>query len=341
VTPFRALILEREGEEVTSRIGEVSEAELMAAAPEGAEVTVRIACSTLNYKDGLAMAGLGKVVRRYPHIPGVDLAGEVTNSESPLWKPGDKVIAGGCGIGEKAWGGFAGFARLRADWLVALPDSLTPRQAMAIGTAGLTAMEAVIILEEHGLTPGKGEGECEVLVTGAAGGVGSIAVAVLAALGYEVTASTGRADTHDYLKSLGAAHIMDRAELSTPPQKTLLPERWAAAVDAVGGTTLATILASLKHGASVAATGLVGGHELATTVIPFLLRGVNLLGVDTVQLAMERRRQAWARLAADLPLEKLENMIQSARLEEVPELGRRILEGQVRGRVVVEMETEN
>ncbi len=334
MNPFRALILEREGEKVTSRIGEVTEAELMAAAPEGAEVTVRIAYSTLNYKDSLAMAGLGKVVRRYPHIPGVDLAGEVVNSESPLWKPGDKVIAGGCGIGEKAWGGFAGFARLRADWLVALPSALTPRQAMAIGTAGLTAMEAVIVLEEHGLAPGQGE----VLVTGAAGGVGSVAVAVLAALGYEVTASTGRADTHDYLKTLGAAHIIDRAELSTPPQKTLLPERWTAAVDAVGGTTLATILASLKHGASVAATGLVGGRDLATTVIPFLLRGVNLLGIDSVQLAMERRQRAWVRLAGDLPLEKLEGMIQSARLEELPELGRRILEGKVRGRVVVEME---
>ncbi len=334
MNPFRALILEREGEKVTSRIGEVTEAELMAAAPEGAEVTVRMAYSTLNYKDSLAMAGLGKVVRRYPHIPGVDLAGEVVNSESPLWKPGDKVIAGGCGIGEKAWGGFAGFARLRADWLVALPSALTPRQAMAIGTAGLTAMEAVIVLEEHGLAPGQGE----VLVTGAAGGVGSVAVAVLAALGYEVTASTGRADTHDYLKTLGAAHIIDRAELSTPPQKTLLPERWTAAVDAVGGTTLATILASLKHGASVAATGLVGGRDLATTVIPFLLRGVNLLGIDSVQLAMERRQRAWVRLAGDLPLEKLEGMIQSARLEELPELGRRILEGKVRGRVVVEME---
>ena len=334
MSPFRALILNLEGDEVVSRIGEVSEAELIAAAPEGAEVTVRVACSTLNYKDGLAMAGLGKVVRRYPHIPGVDLAGEVTQSDVPLWKPGDKVIAGGYGIGEKAWGGFAGFARLHPDWLVSLPPSLTLRQAMAIGTAGLTAMEAVTVLEEHGLTPGDGE----VLVTGAAGGVGSTAVAVLAALGYEVTASTGRADTHDYLKALGAAHIIDRAELSTPPEKILLPERWAAGVDAVGGTTLATILASLKHGAGVAATGLVGGSELTTTVIPFLLRGVNLLGIDSVQLAMDRRRRAWARLATDLPLEKLESMIQDTRLEELPELGRRILKGLVRGRVVVEMD---
>jgi acrylyl-CoA reductase (NADPH) len=334
VNPFRALILDREGEEVTSCIGEVSEAELIAAAPEGAEVTVRIVCSTLNYKDGLAMAGLGKVVRHYPHIPGVDLAGEVTQSDVSLWKPGDKVIAGGYGIGEEAWGGFSGFARLRADWLVALPPPLTPRQAMAIGTAGLTAMEAVIILEEHGLAPDDGE----VLVTGAGGGVGSIAVAVLATLGYQVTASTGRADTHGYLKALGAAQIIDRAELSTPLQKTLLPERWAGGVDTVGGTTLATILAGLKHSASVAAIGLVGGRELVTTVIPFLLRGVNLLGIDIVQLAMERRQRAWTRLATDLPSEKLESMIQSARLEDIPELGRRILEGKVRGRVVVEME---
>ncbi len=334
MNPFRALILDREDEEVTSCISEVSEAELMAAAPEGAEVTVRIACSTLNYKDGLAMAGLGKVVHRYPHIPGVDLAGEVMQSDVSLWKPGDKVIAGGYGIGEEAWGGFSGFARLRADWLVALPPPLTPRQAMAIGTAGLTAMEAVIVLEEHGLAPDDGE----VLVTGAGGGVGSIAVAVLAALGYQVTASTGRADTHGYLKALGAAQIIDRAELSTPLRKILLPERWAGGVDTVGGTTLATILAGLKHGASVVATGLVGGRELATTVIPFLLRGVNLLGIDIVQLAMERRQRAWARLATDLPSEKLESMIQSARLEDIPELGRRILEGKVRGRVVVEME---
>jgi acrylyl-CoA reductase (NADPH) len=332
-TGLAALVVEESERGLTTNLREIDERELRAAAPPEADVTVRVRYSTLNYKDGLAMNGLGDIVKRYPHVPGVDLAGVVECSDSPLWKPGDEVIAGGFRMGELYWGGFASKARVSSGWLVPLPEGLTPERAMAIGTAGLTAMLAIMALEEHGLTPQAGE----VLVTGAAGGVGGVAVAVLAALGYRVAAATGRAETHDYLRELGAAVIVDRTELSSAARKPLMAQRWAGAVDTVGGTTLATILASLISGASVAATGLVGGRELETTVIPFLLRGVNLLGIDSVSCPLPRRREAWSRLAKDLPVKTLDRMTTVVPLRAVPELGRRILEGKVQGRVVVDV----
>ncbi len=333
-TSLTALLVEETESGLAANLREIDERQLRAAAPPEADVTVRVRYSTLNYKDGLAMNGLGGVVKRYPHVPGVDLAGTVEESDSPSWKAGERVIAGGYRMGEIYWGGFATKARVSSGWLVPLPEGLTLKHAMAIGTAGLTAMLAISALEEHGLRREAGE----VLVTGAAGGVGGIAVAVLAALGCRVAAATGRPQTHDYLKELGAAVIVDRAELSGPAKKPLLPQRWAGAVDTVGGTTLATILASLKSGASVAATGLVGGRELVTTVIPFLLRGVNLLGIDSVSCPLPRRREAWSRLAKDLPMETLDRMTTIVPLAAVPELGRRILEGKVQGRVVVDVD---
>jgi acrylyl-CoA reductase (NADPH) len=263
----------------------------------------------------------------------VDFAGTVERSESPRFRPGDKVILTGWRVGELRWGGYAQKARVKADWLVRLPEGLTTARAMAIGTAGLTAMLAVMALERHGLRPGEGE----VLVTGAAGGVGSVAVAVLHRLGHQVVASTGRAEEHGYLTGLGAASVLDRAALATPPARPLDRERWAGAVDAVGGTTLATVLTQLRNRASVAAVGNAGGVELRTTVIPFLLRGVNLLGIDSVASPLEEREAAWRRLAQELPMDRLDAMTSRARLEELPELGRRILAGGVRGRVVVDV----
>ena len=328
-----ALVLDKQGEEVQSTLRVLDVSELQAHAPEGANVIVRVAYSTLNYKDGLALNGRSKVVKSYPHVPGVDLVGLVEESTSPDWKPGDRVIATGFRIGEIYWGGFAQKAYLRDDWLVALPEGLSMERAMAIGTAGLTAMEAIIVLEEHGLTPDDGD----ILVTGAAGGVGSIAVAVLAALGYAVVASTGREETHDYLRSLGAARIIDRDELSQPLGKPLGKEKWGGAVDVVGGATLATIISTLMPRASVAATGLVAGHDLATTVIPFLLRGVNLLGIDPTMLPIERRRRAWSRLVSDLPMTTLDSMISKEGLSSVPELAKRILKGDIQGRVVIDV----
>jgi acrylyl-CoA reductase (NADPH) len=323
---FRALVLHEEGGKVVPRIEAVDEARL----PEG-EVTVAVEYSTLNYKDGMILQGLGRLVRDYPHVPGIDFAGTVERSDSPEFKPGDPVILTGWRVGETRWGGYAEKARVPASYLVRRPEGISAPQAMAIGTAGFTAMLAVIALERHGLEPDAGD----VLVTGAAGGVGSVAVAILSRLGHRVVASTGRPEQRDYLTGLGAAELIDRAALAAKPSRPLDAERWAGAVDAVGGTTLSTILTQLKYRASVAACGLAGGSDLPATVIPFLLRGVNLLGIDSVMCPRDERIEAWRRLAGDLPLDKLDRMTEIAPLAQLPELAPKILGGATRGRVVV------
>jgi acrylyl-CoA reductase (NADPH) len=324
---FRALVMREEGGKVVPRIEAVDETLL----PPG-EVTVRVECSTLNYKDGMVLQGIGRLVRTYPHIPGIDFAGTVETSEAPEFKPGDPVFLTGWRVGEAQWGGYAEKARVKASFLVRRPEGLSAHQAMAIGTAGFTAMLAVMALERHGLRPGSGD----VLVTGSAGGVGSVALSLLSNLGYRVVASTGRPELQSYLTELGAAELVDRASLAAKPSRPLDSERWAGAVDAVGGATLATILTQLKYRASVAACGLAGGSDLPATVIPFLLRGVNLLGIDSVMCPREERIEAWARLARDLPLDRLERMTQTVPLSALPELAPRILKGEIRGRTVVD-----
>jgi acrylyl-CoA reductase (NADPH) len=325
---FRALVLREAGGRVVPRVEEVDEAAL----PPG-EVTVRVESSTLNYKDGMILEGQGRLVRSYPHIPGVDFAGTVLDSEAPEFKAGDPVVLTGWRVGETRWGGYAEKARVPAGFLVRRPDGLDARRAMAIGTAGLTAMLAVIALERHGLARGAGD----VLVTGAAGGLGGIAIAILGKLGYRVVASTGRPGERDYLEALGAAELIDRAALTAKPARPLDRERWAGAVDAVGGNTVATILTQLRYRASVAACGLAGGSDLPATVIPFLLRGVNLLGIDSVMCPRDERVEAWRRLARDLPADRLDAMIEIVTLSALPELAPRILAGAVRGRVVVDL----
>jgi len=322
---FRALVLEQQDRTTLSSIRQVSTDEL----PAG-DVLVRVAYSSLNFKDGLAITGRGKIVRNFPMVPGIDLAGVVEESSSPAYKPGDQVVLTGWGVGESHWGGYAELARLRSEWLIPLPKGLDMRQAMAIGTAGFTAMLSVIALENHGLRPGGRP----VLVTGATGGVGSVAVALLAKLGYQVVASTGKASEHDYLRSLGAAEIIDRL---TPSGRPLESERWGGAVDTVGGATLAALLPALAYNTSVAASGNAGGFDLPTTVLPFILRGVNLLGISSVNVPYEPRVAAWERLATDLPLDLLESMIRIASLDEMPELAQAICDGKVRGRVVVDL----
>lgn len=296
------------------------------------DVTVAVEYSTLNYKDGLCLTSGGGLVRSYPHVPGIDLAGVVEHSDDPRYAPGDRVILTGWRVGEVHWGGYATRARVRADWLVPLPQGLTTRQAMAIGTAGLTAMLAIIALEHHGLSPDRGE----VLVTGAAGGVGSVAVAVLANLGYRVAAVTGRPETGEYLTALGADRIVPRADLAETVKRPLEAETWAGCVDSVGGAMLARILGQMRYGASVAAVGLAGGTALPASVVPFLLRGVNLLGIDSVMRPYGDRIRAWNRLSQDLPLDRLDAMIRPATLSDLPALGAAILKGQVQGRVVVD-----
>jgi acrylyl-CoA reductase (NADPH) len=328
MSDFTALVLHEDGGKVVPRIERVAAASL----PAG-DVTVAVEYSTLNYKDGMVLKGLGRLVRRYPHVPGVDFAGTVEHSESPDFRPGDKVVLTGWRVGEAQWGGYAQKARVQASMLVKLPEGLSTKRAMALGTAGFTAMLAVMALERHGLEPGDGE----VLVTGAAGGLGSVAVAVLARLGHRVVASTGRAATHDYLRELGASTVIDRAELAQKPQRPLDSERWAGAVDAVGSTTLATILTQLKYRASVAACGLAGGNDLPATVIPFLLRGVNLLGIDSVMCPMPERAEAWSRLVRDLPMDRLDAMTEVAPLSALPGLADAILKGETRGRIVVDV----
>jgi acrylyl-CoA reductase (NADPH) len=325
---FTALVLHETGGKVEARIERVDEAAL----PAG-EITVAVEYSALNYKDGMIINGLGRLVRKYPHIPGVDFAGTVERSDAPDFKPGDKVVLTGWRVGEARWGGFAQKARVKDSMPVKLPAGLTTKRAMAIGTAGFTAMLAVMQLERDGLKPGTGE----VLVTGAAGGLGSVAIAILAKLGYQVTASTGRSATHDYLRSLGATAIIDRNELAKLPERPLDSERWAGAIDAVGSTTLATILTQLKYLGSVAACGLAGGNDLPTTVIPFLLRGVKLLGIDSVMCPMAERQAAWERLVHDLPMDKLDTMTETVPLGALPALASRILEGGTRGRTVVDV----
>jgi acrylyl-CoA reductase (NADPH) len=328
MTTFRALLLHEEGGKVVPHIETIDETGL----PPG-EVTVGIEYSTLNYKDGMILQGIGRLVRNYPHVPGVDFAGIVERSESQEFKPGDPVILTGWRVGEVQWGGYAERARVPASYLVRRPDGLSARQAMAIGTAGFTAMLAVMALEQHGLQPGGGE----VLVTGAAGGVGSVAMALLCRLGHRVIASTGRPEHRDYLTELGAADLIDRASLAAKPSRPLDSERWSGAVDAVGGTTLATILTQLKYRASVAACGLAGGSDLAATVIPFLLRGVNLLGIDSVMCPRDERTEAWQRLARDLPFDKLDRMVETVPLSALPVLAPKILAGEIRGRTVVDV----
>lgn len=326
---FRALVVDRAADGAISQIVRELDDSLL---PEG-DVTVRVDYSTLNYKDGLCMHGQGGLVRSYPHIPGVDFSGAVESSDDPRYRPGDRVVLTGWRVGEVRWGGYATRARVKADWLVALPDAISNRAAMAIGTAGLTAMLAVIALEKAGLTPEGGE----VLVTGAAGGVGSVAVAILARLGYRVAAVTGRPETADYLRDLGADTVIDRAELAEAGTKPLESERWAAVVDAVGGEMLARVLKQVKYGGSVAAIGLAAGASVPSfTVIPFLLRGVNLLGIDSVMRPHADRVTAWNRIVTDLPMGKLEAMVSVHGLADMPALGASILKGGVKGRVVVD-----
>lgn len=324
---FNAIVVEKDEEGKTSAAVQSLSLDQL---PEG-NVTVAVEYSTVNYKDGLCIGSGGGLVRNYPHVPGIDFAGTVEASDDDRYKPGDKVILTGWRVGEAYWGGYSQKARVNADWLVPLPDGLDTRQAMAVGTAGFTAMLAVIALEDHGIKDGP------VLVTGAAGGVGSVATAILAALGHEVAAVTGRPETADYLKSLGATQIVAREELNETIKRPLEAETWAGCVDAVGGDMLARVLGQMKYGASVAAVGLAGGAGLPATVIPFLLRGVNLLGIDSVMQPYDNRVQAWARIAKDLPMDKLEAMIVPATLSDLPELGRGILKGQIKGRVVVDV----
>lgn len=326
---FRALVVHKDPSGATNRsIEQLDESRL----PAG-DVIVAVEYSTLNYKDGLCLGPGAGLVRSYPHVPGIDLAGTVLTSTDARYRAGDKVISTGWRVGEIWWGGYAEKASLKADWLVPLPTELSTRQAMAIGTAGLTSMLALQALEAHGLAPGQGE----VLVTGAAGGVGSVALALLAKAGYAATAVTGRPELTDYLRQLGASRVIARAELQDPPQRPLESAIWAGCIDAVGGPMLARVLAQMKYGASVAAVGLAGGAAFPGNVTPFLLRAVNLLGIDSGVCSFGARVSAWERLARDLPLDLLESMIEPAKLENLEALGTAILSGQVRGRVVIDL----
>jgi len=327
VATFKAIRIDKADKGTTAQLTQFDEAELM----EG-DVTVRVEWSTLNYKDGLALTGKAPVVRRFPMIAGIDFAGTVEQSSHPQWKAGDKVVCTGWGMGETHLGAYAEKARVKGEWLVALPQGLSARDAMAIGTAGFTAMLSVLALEKHGISPKSGP----VVVTGAAGGVGSVATAVLSKLGYHVIASTGRASEADYLKEIGAAEVIDRNELSAPA-KPLAKERWAGGVDSVGSTTLANLLSMTKYGGAIAACGLAAGMDLPSSVAPFILRGVCLLGIDSVMCPIEPRKAAWQRLASDLDRTKLSEITQEISLDQVSEWGAKILAGQVRGRIVVKI----
>jgi acrylyl-CoA reductase (NADPH) len=327
VTTFRAIVINKSAAGQDVRLAEFDETDLM----EG-DVTVAVDWSTVNYKDGLALTGKAPVVRRFPMIPGIDFAGTIESSSHPAWKAGDKVVLNGWGLGETHLGAYAEKARVKGDWLVRLPGTMSTRDAMAIGTAGYTAMLAVMALEHAGVTPSRGP----VVVTGAAGGVGSVAIAVLAKLGYAVTASTGRPSETDYLKGLGATDIIDRKELTGSP-RALAKERWAGGIDAVGSTTLANVLSMTRYGGAVAACGLAGGMDLPTSVAPFILRGVSLIGIDSVMCPMELRQQAWRRLETELDRGKIAAMTSEVDLANVIETGTRIIDGQVRGRIVVKV----
>jgi acrylyl-CoA reductase (NADPH) len=324
---FKALKLSKTQDGQAAEFVDFDEAELM----EG-DVTVRISHSAVNYKDGLAVTGKGPVVRRWPMIPGIDFAGVVESSASPAWKPGDAVILNGWGTGETHLGAYAQKSRVKGEWLIPLPAGMSPAEAMAIGTAGYTAMLALMALEDHGAKPERGP----LLVTGAAGGVGSVAIALAAKAGWHVIASTGRPEEADYLKGLGAAEIMDRAELSAPG-RPLGKERWAAAIDSVGSHTLANVLAMTKYGGVVAACGLAQGMDLPASVAPFILRGVSLLGIESVMACPALRRAAWARLARDLDRSLLAAMTTTIGFDAIPATAEAILAGKVRGRVVVEI----
>ncbi len=324
---FKAIRIDKAEKGTSVALTQFDEAELM----EG-DVTVRVEWSTLNYKDGLAVTGKAPVVRRFPMIAGIDFAGTVEQSSHPQWKAGDKVICNGWGMGETHLGAYAEKARVKGDWLVRLPEGMSTRDAMAIGTAGYTAMLSVLALEKHGLTPSHGP----IVVTGAAGGVGSVAIAVLSKLGYHVIASTGRATEAAYLKSLGATEVIDRGELSGPA-KPLAKERWAGGIDSVGSTTLANLLSMTKYGGAIAACGLAAGMDLPSSVAPFILRGVCLLGIDSVMCPIELRKVAWSRLAGDLDRAKLTEITHEIGLDEVIGAGAKILAGEVRGRIVVKI----
>lgn len=327
---FNALVMEQDADgKATPHIRQIAVDDL----PEG-DVVVAVEYSTLNYKDGLCLSPKGGgLVRKYPHVPGIDFAGTVETSDDARFAPGDKVILTGWRVGEVHWGGYAQKARVRGDWLVPLPEGLSARQAMTVGTAGLTAMLAVQALEAQGMAPGQGP----VLVTGASGGVGSVAVTILAHVGYEVAAVTGRPDSDAYLRELGATQIVPREDLAETVKRPLETETWAGCVDAVGGAMLARVLGQMKYGASVAAIGLAGGADLPASVIPFLLRGVNLLGIDSVMQPTASRITAWNRIVSDLPLSRLERMERLVTLNDLPALGADILRGQVQGRVVVDV----
>ncbi|MDE5442955.1 acryloyl-CoA reductase [Bradyrhizobium sp. CSA207] len=324
---FKAIRIDKADKGTTTQLAQFDEAELM-----DGDVTVHVEWSTLNYKDGLALTGKAPVVRRFPMIAGIDFAGTVEQSSHPQWKAGDKVVCTGWGMGETHLGAYAEKARVKGDWLVALPQGLSARDAMAIGTAGFTAMLSVLALEKHGLSPKSGP----VVVTGAAGGVGSVATAVLSKLGYHVIASTGRASETEYLKEIGAAEVIDRSELSGAA-KPIAKERWAGGVDSVGSTTLANLLSMTKYGGAIAACGLAGGMDLPSSVAPFILRGVCLLGIDSVMCPIDPRKAAWQRLASDLDRTKLSEITHEISLDQVSEWGAKILAGQVRGRVVVKI----
>ncbi len=326
---FTALLLEEKDGKVSAGVTTLDENRL----PAG-DVLVTVDCTALNYKDGLILKGLARLVRQYPHVPGIDFAGSVLESAHAGFKPGDKVVLNGWGVGERHWGGFAQKARVKGDWLVKLPPAISTRRAMAIGTAGYTAMLCVMALEDHGLAK-----DGAVLVTGAAGGVGSVAVALLAQLGYRVVAMTGRPEQADYLKSLGAAELVDRAGFAGGPAKPLDAGKWAGCVDTVGGKILAAALTQLNYGASAASCGNAAGADVPTTVLPFILRGVNLLGIDSVMCPMPRRQRAWQRLATDLPMAKLDTMTTTAKLGDAPALADKILKGQIRGRTVIDVNT--
>lgn len=328
---MRALLIEKDEEsgKTSASVQDVAEDRL----PEG-DVTVAVEYSTLNYKDGLCIGPGGGLVRNYPHVPGIDFAGTVEASDDDRYAPGDRVVLTGWRVGENRWGGYAEKARVKADMLVPLPDGLTTRQAMAVGTAGFTSMLAIMALEDHGMTPG----DMPALVTGAAGGVGSVAVATLASLGYKVAAVTGRPEQADYLTGLGATEIVPREELTEVTKKPLESERWIGCVDAVAGAMLGRVLKQMKYGSSVAAIGLAGGAAIEGALItPFILRGVNLLGIDSVMQPYENRIRAWERIGRDLPMDKVEAMVEEATLADLPKLGADILKGQVKGRVVVDV----
>ena len=327
VGTFKAVRIDKAEKGTTAALTQFDEADLM-----DGDVTVRVEWSTLNYKDGLALTGKAPVVRRFPMIAGIDFAGTVEQSSHPAWKAGDKVVCNGWGMGETHLGAYAEKARVKGDWLARLPDGMSARDAMAVGTAGYTAMLSVLALEKHGLKPADGP----VVVTGAAGGVGSVAIAVLSKLGYQVIASTGRASEADYLRGLGASEIIDRNELSGPA-KPLAKERWAGGIDSVGSTTLANLLSMTKYRGAIAACGLAAGMDLPSSVAPFILRGVCLLGIDSVMCPIELRKQAWSRLASDLDRSKLAEITHEIGLDEVIAAGPKILGGQVRGRIVVKI----